>query len=255
MVDIEGHLTGIDILPKLIADQTERRAAAADDVSLDDEGLVDRMSFEEGAVVAAQVGDLVCPISVGPQFGVVARNAQVVVDDEIVLYRAADTNPSRMVPVEEGSRTADGLSSRPVATGDPWWPAEMTAPGPLLGSAKRRTLLRPTLHTCTQRPSICVARAALVLESPGVDFDTQDRVMPGDPGIVDSHFTRRIPPDVVVPVRGQLRGVTFCLENAFRCRGRLRPLSHKQNATEPSPSAQVRDVGPSRRALSRTKQT
>ena len=59
VLDVEGDLAGVDVLLELVADQAERGVADADDVAGADRRAVDRLAVEVGAVVAAEVDDLV----------------------------------------------------------------------------------------------------------------------------------------------------------------------------------------------------
>jgi hypothetical protein len=66
-------------------------------------------------------------------------------------------------------------------------------------------------------------RAAVVLQRPVVGTRPQDRVVPGDPGVLDDDVAERVPADEVGVVGGHQRAARPRVEDEF---GRRGPLSH-----------------------------
>jgi hypothetical protein len=119
--------------------------ADAHDVAGADVGAVDRLAVEVGAVVAAEVGDLVAAVGVDAQFGVVAGDDQVV-DDQVVVGGAADADGAGGQRPDAG-RLPEGACGREAAR------PVRTAQGPSVGLPKRRTVPGPTPRSWTRRPS------------------------------------------------------------------------------------------------------
>lgn len=90
-LDVERDLTGVDELLQRVADQAERGVADAHDVPGRDPGAGDRCAVEVGAVVRAEVDDLVRAVGPRPQLGVTAGDGQVV-DHEVVVGAAAEVH-------------------------------------------------------------------------------------------------------------------------------------------------------------------
>lgn len=89
ILHVERHLTGVDELLEHIPDEAEGGVADADDVSGLDDRPVDGLAVEEGAVVAAEVDDLVPAVGERPQLGVAPG------DHEVVARVAADADGLR----------------------------------------------------------------------------------------------------------------------------------------------------------------
>lgn len=62
VLHVERDLTGVDVFLQLVADQAERGVADAHNVTGPDLAPVDRLTVQKGAVVRAEVDDLVCAV-------------------------------------------------------------------------------------------------------------------------------------------------------------------------------------------------
>ncbi|MGX1501804.1 UNVERIFIED_CONTAM: hypothetical protein RKD43_000429 [Streptomyces graminofaciens] len=80
VLHVERDLAGVDELLELVTDQHERGVPHADDVACPHRRPVDGRAVEVGAVVAAEVDDLVRAVGPGAQFRVPPGDHQVVDD-------------------------------------------------------------------------------------------------------------------------------------------------------------------------------
>jgi hypothetical protein len=87
----EGDLAVVDELPQFAAGQPERRVPDADDVRLAQDCGRNSPAIHVGAVVAAEVDDLVRTGGRFAQFGVMARNVEVR-QDQVIIGNAADAH-------------------------------------------------------------------------------------------------------------------------------------------------------------------
>ncbi len=230
VLDVEGDLPGVDILLEFVADQAVRDVADADDVSGACGGAGDGTPVEVGAVVAAEVDDLVAAVGAGAQFGVVAGDRQVV-DDEVVVGGPADADRARgraaVGAGQFGTRDGRGMSG-----GGLGGPGEDGA-GPVGGVAEADDAAGadvPRLDATAV--GVGAVGALCVFEHPAVVVAAQHRVVPRDPCVVEHDVAQRITPDVVVVARVHHRGARVGLQNEFGRRRGDRSLRHGHNSTD-----------------------
>jgi hypothetical protein len=219
VLHVEGDLAGVDVLLQLVADQAERRVADADDVALVDAGPVDGLPVEERAVVAAQVDDLVRPVRQGAQLRVPSGHDQVV-DDQVVVAAAADADHAggqrahrRGLP-EGAGRGGQGDGGGALGGGrGPVGEHRARAVGGVAEADDAAGADVPLVDAAAV--GVRTVRAVLVPERPVIGVGPQDRVVPGDPGVVDDDVAQRVAADVVVVVRGHHRGPRLGFEDEF----------------------------------------
>ncbi len=236
VLDVEGDLAGVDVLLQLVADETERGVSDADDVTRPDRGAGDGLAVEVGAVVAAEVDDLVRAVRPGPQFGVAAGDDQVV-DDEVVVGGPADADGTagqrpygRRLPVGAGEGghgdRRGAFRGRGGAVGED----DAGAVGRVAEADHAAGADAPLLDAAAV--GVGAVRAVLVLQRPVVGVRPQDRVVPGDAGVVDDDVAERVAAYVVVAARGHDRGARFRLQEEFGRGRHHRPLWHAPNSTD-----------------------
>lgn len=236
-LDVEGDLARVLVLLEPVADEAEGQVADADDVALGEgDRARDGGAVEVGAVVAAEVGDLVAAVGEGPQFGVPARYVELV-DHEVVVDGAADAHGGAGGQREDGAGLPEGGGHRRV--GDPGRPGSgRRGPGPRSGEDGPRAVLRvaeaqfaagadaPLVDAVAVGPG--AVGAVLVLDRPVVAVGAQDRVVPGDAGVLEADLAVGVPADVVRPARAHRCGARRCFQDEL-WRGRhTGALDHEQ---------------------------
>lgn len=232
-LDVEGDLAGVDVLLEFVADQGERGVPDADDVTGSDRRLVDGRAVEEGAVVAAEVDDLVGALRPRPQLGVPSGDDEVV-DDQVVVGGAADPDG----PL--GQRTdAGGLPEGAGGGGveDPGGALGGEAgeyhPG-AVGEAPEVDDGARADVPLVDAPAVGVGAvgAVLVRDRPVAGLGPEHRVVPRDPVVVEDDVAQRVAPHVVGVARGHHGGARLGFQHEFgwsRCEG---PLCHAENSTD-----------------------
>ena len=208
--EVLGHerdVTLVDELAELVTDQAEGSAADTDQVLLGHRGGPrDQLAVDEGAVVAAQVGDLVPAAAEVAELGVYPGHAEVG-DHQVVLRGPADAQ-------QPGGR-APHRGRAAVHTAHPG--VQDGAPGP--GPVHRAHHHRPVIGMTETQDAVLAdlnladapgaeegsVGAAGVLEDPRVTVDPEHGVPPGDAGVVDHDVGLRVTADPV------LRASTQCL--------------------------------------------
>ena len=86
----QADLPVVDELPQLIFCQAERGAADPDNVILGDHGPGYWQAVDKGAILAAEISDLIASRGQPRQLGVMGRGVEVIGDDQVVVGSAAD---------------------------------------------------------------------------------------------------------------------------------------------------------------------
>src|SRR5690606_21209990 len=202
VLDVQGDLAGVDVLLEFVADQAERGVADADDVAGADGGAGDGRAVEVGAVVAAEVGDLVAAVGQGPQFGVAPGDHEVV-EDEVVVGAAADADGAGgQRPDLGGPAVGAGEGrvrhGREAFRGGRRGVGEDGA-GSGVGAAEADDAAGADVAGGDALSvGVGAVGAVLVLQGPVAVRGAEHRVVPGDPGVVDDDVAQRVASDVVV---------------------------------------------------------
>ncbi|MDH6456241.1 hypothetical protein M2155_008740 [Streptomyces sp. SAI-119] len=228
VLDVEGDLAGVDVLLERVADQAERRVADAEDVTGSQGGAGDGPAVEVGAVVAAQVDDLVRAVGPGAQLGVAAGDDQVV-DDEVVVLGTADTDGAggqrtHGGGLAEGAGQAGHRDGGGALRGGEAQHDRAGAVGRAAEADHAAGADVPLVDAAAV--GVGAVGAVLVLEGPMAGLGSQHRVVPRDPGIVDDDVAQRVASDVVVVARAHHRGAGVGLQDELGRRRCDRPLRH-----------------------------
>lgn len=184
--------------------------------------------------MAVEVGDLVRAVGERPQFGVPTGDDEVV-DDEVAVGGAADTDGGTGEQRADAGRLPEGAGQGRVR--DPGGPG--TGPGRRAvdenGARAVRGAAEAQLASGADDPfvdavAVCpgAVGAALVLDGPVVAVGAQERVVPGDAGVVEADLAQGVATDVIDPARAHLRGTEVGLQDELGRRRHTGPLDHEQ---------------------------